>query len=223
MISKIHPSWKNVLEAEYVQSYFQDIQTYIAEERRQWKILYPPEEQVFSVFRMPFEDVRVVILWQDPYHGKWQAHGLSFSVPKGIRIPPSLKNIFKEIIADLGGDMPSHWNLEYLNNQWVFLLNAILTVEAWKPASHRHIWWERFTDSVIRAISTSRSWVIFLLRWNFPKKKKELIDTTKHSILEAPHPSPFSAYTWFFWCKHFSHTNHILQSQGNNTIDWLDI
>jgi uracil-DNA glycosylase len=142
-------------------------------------------------------------------------------VPEGIRIPPSLKNIYKEIIHDIGGAMPTHGNLVHRAEQWVFLLNAILTVELAQPASHKNIWREVFTDNIIRAISDQKSWVVFLLWWNFAKKKKELIDVSKHIVLEAPHPSPFSAYTWFFWSKHFSQTNKILQQQWNKPIEWL--
>jgi uracil-DNA glycosylase len=186
---------------------------------------------IFNAFNQtPFEKVKVVILWQDPYHWKWQAHWLCFSVQEWISPPPSLKNIFKEIESDIWTSPQPYplkekkqilkWDLTKWTKQWVLLLNAILTVKDWKPASHSKIWWENFTDEVIRTISYKKEWIIFLLWWNFAKSKKSLIDTSKHYILEAQHPSPFSAHNWFFWCKHFSKTNEILIKLEKDEIDW---
>jgi len=164
--------------------------------------------------------VKIVIIGQDPYHWEWQAHWLSFSVPDWLKFPPSLRNIFKEIKLDLGNEIPKSWNLERWAKQWVLLLNAILTVEASKAASHSKIWWQNFTDKVIETISKEKSWVIFLLWWAFAQNKKYLIDTKKHYILETTHPSPLSAHRWFLWSKHFSKTNQILKSKGKKEIEW---
>jgi uracil-DNA glycosylase len=164
--------------------------------------------------------VRVVILWQDPYHGEWEAHGLCFSVQDGVKLPPSLKNIFKELNADIGMPISTTWNLTHRAEQWVFLLNASLTVMKDIPNSHKDIGWHTFTDAVIKTISDKKDGVIFLLRWAFAQKKKELIDTSRHTVLEAPHPSPFSVYKWFYWCKHFSKVNEILKNKGEKEIDW---
>ncbi len=163
--------------------------------------------------------MRVVILWQDPYHGEWEAHGLCFSVQDWVRQPPSLKNIFKEIQDDLGITPPVSWNLTHRAEQWVFLLNASLTVRKDQPNSHKDIGWHTFTDVVIKAISDRKEWIIFLLRWAFAQKKKELIDISRHIVLECPHPSPFSVYKGFFGCKHFSKVNEILQSKWSKPID----
>lgn len=218
---KIEESWKKVLASEFEKEYFKKIKQTIIEDLQNWEILYPAMPNIFAAFNStPFDKLKVVILGQDPYHWEWQAHGLSFSVPNGIKNPPSLKNIYKEIKSDLGITEPDSGNLEKWASEWVFLLNAILTVKAWKPASHSNIWWEQFTDAVIKTISDQKEWVIFLLWWNFARSKKNLIDTTKHYVLEAAHPSPFSAYNWFFGCKHFSQTNEILKKLGKNPINW---
>jgi uracil-DNA glycosylase len=178
-------------------------------------------DKVFNAFNhTPFDDVKVVILWQDPYHGPNQAHGLSFSVADGIPQPPSLKNMLKEIHADLWIDIPTSGNLEPWAKQWVLMLNAILTVQKWSPASHSKIGWETFTDAVIKKISDEKTGVIFLLWGNFARSKIALIDTFKHSVLEAPHPSPFSAHNGFFGCKHFSKTNELLKEMWKDEIDW---
>ncbi len=216
----IHKSWKDVLEHEFQSNYFLDLKRFLLAEKGNYQI-YPPGPKIFEAFNLtPFEEVKVVILGQDPYHGDGQAHGLSFSVPPGIKQPPSLQNIFKEIHADLGLPIPKHGNLEKWAKQGVFLLNAILTVRANQPASHQNHGWETFTDAVIKTISNKKTGVVFLLWGRFAQNKVSLIDTTKHYILKAPHPSPFSAHTGFLGCKHFSKTNEILKSVGEKPIDW---
>jgi uracil-DNA glycosylase len=182
--------------------------------------VYPKWSDIFNAFNLtPFDKVRVVILGQDPYHGEWEAHGLCFSVQDWVKLPPSLKNIFKELSTDIGMPIPNKWNLTHRAEQWVFLLNASLTVMKDTPNSHKDIWWHTFTDAVIKSISDKKDGVIFLLRWAFAQKKKELIDTSRHTVLEAPHPSPFSVHKWFFWCKHFSKVNEILQSTWSQPIN----
>lgn len=183
-------------------------------------IVYPKWSDIFNAFNLtPFDKVRVVILGQDPYHGEWEAHGLCFSVQDGIKQPPSLKNIFKELQDDLGITPPVSWNLTKRAEQWVFLLNASLTVRKDEPNSHKDIGRHHFTDAVIKLISDKKEWVIFLLRGAFAQHKKPLIDTTRHVVLEAPHPSPFSVHSWFFWCKHFSWVNYILTTRGEHPIN----
>ncbi|MDR3247033.1 MAG: uracil-DNA glycosylase [Prevotellaceae bacterium] len=217
---RIEPSWKSVLINEFEKPYFSDLVHFVKTEKRDGKKIYPPGELIFNAFdKTPFDKVKVVILGQDPYHGEGQAHGLSFSVPKGIKQPPSLVNIFKEIKDDLGIDPPQHGNLEQWAEQGVFLLNAILTVRNGEAASHSKAGWGYFTDTVIRKISEHKSGIIFLLWGNFARQKKSLIDTNKHFVLEAVHPSPLSA-TNFFGCKHFSKTNNILKQQGLEEINW---
>lgn len=211
-----------VVGSEFEKPYFQNLITQLKERKTNGEIIYPAWENIFRAFRAtPFESVQVVILWQDPYHGAWQAHGLSFSVPEGIALPPSLKNIYKEIVAELGGDVPSSWNLSHRTDQGVLLLNAILTVHAGMPASHHGLGREQFTDTVIHQLSEKRAGLVFLLRGNFARSKKSLIDSTKHLILEAPHPSPFSAHSGFFWCGHFVKTNRRLEEHGKEPIQWI--
>jgi uracil-DNA glycosylase len=159
--------------------------------------------------------LKVVILWQDPYHWEWQAQGFCFSVPKWIKLPPSLRNIYKELWID-----SKNWDLTSWTKQWVFLLNAILTVQAWNPTSHSKIWWETFTDNIIKTISDKKEWVIFLLWWAFAQTKEKLIDTNKHYILKTTHPSPFSAYRWFLWSNCFKETNKILKENWEKEINW---
>lgn len=210
---KIESSRKNVLQAEFSKPYFSHIKQTLLEEKKHYTI-YPPASARFAAFdKTPFDEVKVVLLWQDPYHGPGQAMWLSFSVPQWITLPPSLKNIYKEIQSDMNipqSEQPLKGDLTSWAQQWVLLLNAFLTVRAWQPASHQWVGRGEFTDSVIKTISEKRNNVVFLLRWNFAKSKKILIDTSKHLVLEAAHPSPFSAYSWFFWCKHFSKTNEYL-------------
>ena len=217
----IHESWKTVLADEFTQSYFAHIKELLLQEKQAGHIVYPNWSDIFKAFNLtPFDKVKVVILGQDPYHGEWEAHGLCFSVQDGVRQPPSLKNIFKEIHDDLGITPPISWNLTKRAEQWVLLLNASLTVRKNQPNSHKDIGRHRFTDAVIKTISDKKEWVIFLLRWAFAQKKKELIDTSRYIVLECPHPSPFSVHKWFFGCKHFSKVNEILKWKSQKEINW---
>lgn len=218
---KIETSWKEALKPEFNKPYFQQIALHIKTEKSQGKTIYPPGSLIFNAFeKTPFDKVKVVILGQDPYHGPGQAHGLSFSVPERIPPPPSLLNIFKEIETDLGVTPPRTGNLEHWARQGVMLLNASLTVRANEPMSHSKIGWAEFTDTVIRKISSQRKHVVFLLWGKFAREKKVLIDSGKHLILEAAHPSPLSAHNGFFGCRHFSKTNEYLASKGIDPIDW---
>lgn len=217
---QIHESRKEVLAEEFEQAYFAELKQRILQEKAKGKTIYPPGPLIFNAFnKTPFDTVQVVILWQDPYHGPGQAHGMSFSVPDGIPLPPSLKNIYKEMWAD--PTSIESGDLTYLAKQWVFLLNAILTVNAREASSHKWFGWERFTDVVISTLSRYREWLVFLLWWNFAKQKKSLIDQSKHHILETTHPSPFSVHKWFFGCWHFAQANALLQEQGKEPIYWL--
>jgi len=216
----IHESWKKNLMEEFNSPYFQILKNFLQEEKRQYPV-YPPGSRIFAAFdRTPFDKVQVVILGQDPYHGLGQAHGLCFSVPYGIKAPPSLINIFKEIQADLGFPVPDHGNLAYWAAQGVFLLNATLTVRANQPGSHQNKGWEIFTNSVISLLSENTEGLVFLLWGRFAQAKEELIDTARHLVLTAPHPSPYSANTGFFGCRHFSRANEYLVSKRKKEIDW---
>ena len=218
---KIEQSWKETLSNEFAKPYFQELKAFIVEEIQSGQSVYPPGSSIFAAFdQTPFDTIKVVILGQDPYHGAGQAHGLSFSVPDGIRPPPSLVNIFKEIHDDLGMPIPVSGHLGSWARQGVLLLNATLTVRAGQAGSHQGKGWEEFTDAVIRRISEKKEDVIFLLWGRYAQSKELLIDATRHSILKAAHPSPFSAYSGFFGCKHFSKTNKILEHQGILPIDW---
>jgi uracil-DNA glycosylase len=213
-------SWKNILKDEFEKEYFETL-TKTVQERYLQTTVFPPPKLIFNALELcPFESVRVVILGQDPYHGRGQAHGLSFSVPDGVKILPSLKNIYKEIEADLGKEIPQTGNLERWAVQGVLLLNATLTVEESRPGSHQGFGWELFTDAIIKKISDEKGHVVFLLWGNYARAKKALIDTSKHLVLEAPHPSPFSAHTGFFGSRHFSQTNAYLQKNNLPEIDW---
>lgn len=216
----IEASWKSVLNDEFNAPYFSELKEFLIEEKKRY-IIYPPGKLIFNAFNLtPFDSVRVVIIGQDPYHGAGQAHGLCFSVPKGIAPPPSLVNIFKEINDDIGIPVPAHGNLEKWARQGVFLLNATLTVRANQPGSHQRKGWEKFTDAVIRELSKQRVGLIFLLWGKFAHEKASLIDAKKHYILKAAHPSPYSAFNGFFGCRHFSKTNEILRNHGLPEIDW---
>ena len=218
---QIEESWKEVLKDEFNKEYFQHIVTFIKTEKATGKIIYPPGPLIFNAFRQtPFSKVKVVILGQDPYHNKGQAHGLSFSVPDGIAKPPSLINIFKELKNDLGIETPPNGNLERWASEGVLLLNASLTVRQNEPCSHAKIGWLQFTDQVIKKISDLQEGIIFLLWGKFAQEKQSLIDETKHFVLKAAHPSPFSADHGFFGCKHFSKTNDLLMKQQKSPIDW---
>ncbi|MFT3981288.1 MAG: uracil-DNA glycosylase [Ferruginibacter sp.] len=219
---QIHPSWKEVLKEEFSKPYFQQVVTFLRAEKAAGKIIYPPGPLIFNAFnRTPFDKVSVVILGQDPYHGAGQAHGLSFSVQPGIKPPPSLVNIFKEIKSDIGVDMPPNYgDLSHWADQGVLLLNAALTVRAGEPFSHAKYGWAEFTDAVIQKISEEKTGIVFLLWGKFAQEKQVLIDETKHHVLKAAHPSPFSADKGFFGCKHFSKTNDFLIARGLPPIDW---
>jgi len=218
---KIEKSWKEVLKSEFEKPYFKELSEFVRYEYKSAHV-YPPPKFVFHAFeKTPFDRVKVVILGQDPYHGEGQAHGLCFSVPDGVTMPPSLKNIYKEIVSDIGGEIPSHGNLEHWAEQGVLLLNATLTVRANTAGSHQNHGWETFTDSIIKTLSDKKENLVFILWGNYARNKKSLIDKDKHLILEAPHPSPFSAYSGFFGCKHFSKTNDYLIKKGREAINWI--
>ncbi|MBU2651150.1 MAG: uracil-DNA glycosylase [Bacteroidetes bacterium] len=216
----IEPSWKALLIEEFNQPYFLSLKEFLVEEKKKHTV-YPPGKLIFNAFNLtPFDDVRVVILGQDPYHGSGQAHGLCFSVPVGVPPPPSLVNIFKEIESDLGIRAPKHGNLEKWARQGVLLINATLTVRANQAGSHQNKGWEKFTDSVIKDLSDRKDNLVFLLWGNYALAKAAIIDGSKHHILKAPHPSPLSASRGFFGCRHFSKTNEILRQNGLKEIDW---
>ena len=213
-------SWKKLLSSEINAPYFADLLHFLADEKKSHRI-FPPEKEIFNAFNLtPLEKIKVVIIGQDPYHGIGQAHGLCFSVNDGVKFPPSLKNIFKELQSDLDIQIPLSGNLTHWAEQGVFLLNNTLTVREKTPTSHQKKGWEEFTDTVIKLISEQKSGVVFLLWGSFAQSKENLIDTTKHQILKAAHPSPFSAHRGFLGCKHFSKTNKILIQQGKTPINF---
>jgi uracil-DNA glycosylase len=218
---KIEASWKAALQDEFSRDYFQAIVSFLKDAKAQGRTIYPPGSLIFNAFNQtPFERVKVVILGQDPYHNPGQAMGLSFSVPKGVGTPPSLRNIYKEIENSLGIPAASHGDLTHWASQGVLLLNAMLTVERNQPGSHQKIGWQHFTDAAIRALSEQREHLVFMLWGNFARKKKELIDTDRHLVLESPHPSPFSADRGFFGNNHFKLANDYLQTHGMDPVDW---
>lgn len=217
---KIEQSWKEALQGEFEKPYFASLVQFLHQEKTSGKLIFPPGNQIFKAFELtPVSEVKAVILGQDPYHNYGQAMGLSFSVPDNIPAPPSLLNIFKEIESDLGIRMSGRPNLEGWARQGVLLLNAILTVQAGQAASHSKIGWQEFTNAVISYLSDNCSGIVFLLWGNFARSKKELIDTSKHFVLEAAHPSPLARGA-FFGCRHFSMTNDILLKEGKTPIDW---
>lgn len=214
-------SWKKVLGEEFKKLYFRELSKKIRAGYLDNISIYPPPKAIFNAFELcPFDTVKVVILGQDPYHGIGQAHGLCFSVQDGIKIPPSLQNIYKELQNDLGISVPTSGNLIQWAQQGVLLLNAILTVEADKPGSHKGIGWEQFTDTVIQKVSEEKEHVVFLLWGKYAQDKGSRIDITKHLVLTAPHPSPFSAHSGFFGSKHFSQTNEYLRLHKHIPIEW---
>jgi uracil-DNA glycosylase len=218
---KIEASWKEVLSNVFKSSYFLQTAAHIKTELATGAKIFPAGNNIFNAFNQTtFENVKVVILGQDPYHGSGQAMGLSFSVPKGVKPPPSLVNIFKELKSDIGLPIPTNGDLTPWANQGVLLLNAVLTVREDEPASHAKIGWMHFTDAVIKKISDEKKGIVFLLWGKFAEQKQILIDETKHFVLKAAHPSPFSADKGFFGCKHFSKTNELLAKQGLQVIDW---
>jgi len=217
---KIEESWKKVLNGEFDQPYFESLVKFVKDEYTQHTI-YPPGKKMFNAFdSCPFDKVKVVILGQDPYHGPGQAHGLCFSVQDGIAFPPSLQNIFKELNNDLNIPAPKSGNLERWAHQGVFLLNATLTVRARQAGSHQNKGWETFTDAVVRKLAEEKENLVFLLWGAYAQRKGEFIDTNKHLVLKAPHPSPFSADRGFFGCRHFSKTNAYLEQHGKTPIKW---
>jgi len=216
----IEDGWKAVLMDQFQSPYFGALKDFLVEEKKQYTI-YPPGRLIFNAFqRTPFDKVKVVILGQDPYHGPGQAHGLCFSVPRGIPKPPSLVNIFKELNTDMKVPVPEHGNLEKWADQGVLLINATLTVRESQAGSHQKRGWETFTNRVIELVSEKKTGVVFLLWGRFAQAKESLIDGTRHLVLKAAHPSPLSAHNGFFGCRHFSRTNEYLVQQGKAGIDW---
>ncbi|WP_373777377.1 uracil-DNA glycosylase [Glaesserella sp.] len=214
-------TWKEAIGDEKSQPYFQQILQYVQNERTNGKIIYPPQQEVFSAFSLTeFGDVKVVILGQDPYHGPNQAHGLSFSVKPGIAPPPSLVNMYKELAQDVGFQIPNHGYLIDWAKQGVLMLNTVLTVEQGRAHSHANIGWERFTDKVIHQLNQHRENIVFLLWGSHAQKKGQFIDRRRHCVLTAPHPSPLSAHRGFLGCRHFSKANEYLRSQGIGEIHW---
>jgi uracil-DNA glycosylase len=222
MAVELEPSWLAVLGEEFDKPYMVQLRQFLKNEKQAGHKIYPKGADIFNAFwKTPLKDLKVVILGQDPYHGDNQAHGLSFSVQKGITIPPSLRNIYKELSTDIPGfRAPNHGDLTEWAEQGVLLLNASLTVRAGAPGSHQKQGWEEFTDTVIKKISENKDGIIFILWGSFAQAKAELIDKTKHHIIRSPHPSPFSADRGFFGSKPFSKTNEILAKEGKATIDW---
>ncbi|MEM0900534.1 MAG: uracil-DNA glycosylase [Pseudomonadota bacterium] len=218
---KLHPTWLNPLGEEFDAPYMQVLKQFLQAERQAGKQIFPPASQWFAALdATPLDQVKVVILGQDPYHGPGQAHGLCFSVQKGVRTPPSLVNIYKEMESDIGIAPANHGNLEAWAAQGVLLINSVLTVEAHKAASHRDKGWERFTDAVIRKVNNRSEPVVFILWGSYAQKKAAFVDTSRHLVLKAPHPSPLSAHNGFFGSKPFSQTNAFLEQNGLAAIDW---
>jgi len=219
---KIEDSWKAVLKAEFTKPYFLQIVTHLKTERMAGRTIYPPGGLIFNAFNTtPFDKVKIVLLGQDPYHGPGQAHGLSFSVQQGVPPPPSLVNIYKELHQDIGMPIPKQGDLTHWAEQGVLLLNASLTVRANEPMSHAKIGWAEFTDAVISKVSAQKEHLVFFLWGKFAQEKQVLVDETKHLVLKAAHPSPFSADKGFFGCKHFSKANAWLMKNGQDPVDWM--
>jgi uracil-DNA glycosylase len=217
----LHPSWLKHLAPEFELPYMLHLKQFLLEQKHAGKVIYPAANDIFNAFNStPLDQVKVVILGQDPYHGPQQAHGLCFSVQKGVKTPPSLQNMFKEIAQDLQLPIPNHGCLQSWAHQGVLLLNATLTVEQARAGAHQGQGWEQFTDRAIQVLSAQRSGVVFLLWGSYAQKKAQLIDASKHLILHAPHPSPLSAYRGFLGCGHFSKANDYLMKAGQSPIDW---
>lgn len=226
--AKIDPSWQARLDAEFASEYMKELRDYLAQRKAQAAVIFPHSAHWFQAFALtPFDQVKVVILGQDPYHGEGQAHGLSFSVPEGVSIPPSLLNIFKEIDSDVNGDnsvaAARKGCLVSWAEQGVFLLNSVLTVEKGQAASHQGRGWETFTDRIIEQLSSERENLVFMLWGSYAQKKGQVIDSKRHLVLTAPHPSPLSAHRGFLGCRHFSKANEWLESHGQTPIDWARV
>jgi uracil-DNA glycosylase len=220
MVEVLNTDWGNVLREEFEKPYFEKLWKFVMEEYQE-QVVYPKKEDIFSALQLTsYQDTKAVILGQDPYHGPGQAHGLSFSVKPGVKLPPSLKNIFKELNDDLGYDIPNHGYLEKWAKQGVLMLNTVLTVREKKPNSHKGKGWEQFTDQVIKKLNEREKPVVFILWGRHAQEKKKWIDTTRHYVIESAHPSPFSARKGFFGSKPFSKTNEILQKINEDPIDW---
>ena len=218
---KLHPSWLQPLQDEFTQPYMAELKRFLLSEKQQGKSIFPKGSNWFRALDLtPPEEVRVVLLGQDPYHGPGQAHGLCFSVPSGVRPPPSLVNIYKELESDLGIRPARHGFLEHWAKQGVLLLNSVLTVEMGQAASHRDRGWERFTDRIIAEVNARKQPVVFMLWGSYAQKKASFVDTSRRLVLKAPHPSPLSAHSGFLGCKHFSKSNAFLESRGLEPIDW---
>ncbi len=218
---KLHDSWMPVMGAEFEKDYMQQLKTFLIAEQAAGKVIYPAGNNWFAAFNTtPFDQVKVVILGQDPYHGPNQAHGLCFSVLPGVATPPSLRNMYQELNTDLGVQMPKDGCLTHWAEQGVLLLNATLTVERGNAGAHQGKGWEQFTDCAVQALNEQCSGLVFLLWGSYAQKKGAMIDATKHLVLKAPHPSPLSSYRGFFGCKHFSQTNQYLESKGMTPIEW---
>jgi uracil-DNA glycosylase len=217
---KIEESWKKALSEQFDQPYFTTLVNFLKQEKAAGKIVFPPGPLIFNAFQQtPLDQVKVVVIGQDPYHNPGEAMGLSFSVPKGVRVPPSLKNIYKELKSDIDFHAPAHGDLSSWAQQGVFLLNSMLTVEKNKAGSHRKVGWQNFTDAVIRLLSTEKTGIVFMLWGNYARSKKELIDPAKHLILEAAHPSPLARGA-YFGSQHFSQANDYLKKHHKTPIDW---
>lgn len=218
---RLNPSWLGPLKNEFEQPYMADLKRFLMNERELGKRIFPKGKEWFRALDLtPLDKVRVVILGQDPYHGEGQAHGLCFSVQPGVRPPPSLLNIYKELETDLGITRPTHGFLEHWASQGVLLLNSVLTVQMGDAASHRDRGWERFTDRIIREVNAKNEPVVFMLWGSYAQKKAAFVDTSRHLVLKAAHPSPLSAHSGFFGCRHFSKANAFLESRGMEPIDW---
>jgi uracil-DNA glycosylase len=219
---KLNPEWKQSLAKEFVAPYMHDLRSFLAQEKQAGKTVFPPGAEIFNALdTTPLSRVKVVILGQDPYHGAGQAHGLSFSVRRGVMLPPSLQNIFREIHSDLGIPPSRHGDLTHWAEQGVLLLNSVLTVQAGMAASHQNRGWETFTDAVVRVLNDEREHLVFMLWGSYAQRKGRIIDTRKHLVLKSVHPSPLSANRGgWFGCKHFSQANRYLQQQGLTAIDW---
>lgn len=218
---RIEKSWKEKLNPEFQKDYFVHLVEFLRKEKQNGKVIYPEGSNIFNAFaQTPWDQVKVLLLGQDPYHHPGQAHGLCFSVLDGVAFPPSLRNIFKELNADTGKPIPDSGNLTHWAKQGVLLLNASLTVEANQPMSHSKVGWENFTDHVIELLSREKKQMVFILWGRFAQQKENLIDASKHFILKSAHPSPLSAHQGFFGCRHFSKTNQLLREIGKPEIFW---